>query len=225
MKKTFLFATTGSALLLASQADAQTNAPSAIETNSVVSKMYVSGDVGAAWQQNINSHGNGTVNFDTGVRGDVTFGYNFCENFAAELETGVIANSISSIAGNTLSSFGASASIYEIPILVNGIYKLPLNGGWTPYIGVGVGGAATYLSAENVPLFGFASHSSYSSTDFTFAYQAEVGVKYAVSKNIDLGIGYKFTGTTDHGWSDNGVTFNTDGTLTHAVLATFTWKF
>ena len=137
MKKTFLFATTGSALLLASQADAQTNAPSAIETNSVVSKMYVSGDVGAAWQQNINSHGNGTVNFDTGVRGDVTFGYNFCEHFAAELETGVIANSISSIAGNTLSSFGASASIYEIPILVNGIYKLPLNGGWTPYIGVG----------------------------------------------------------------------------------------
>ncbi len=226
MKKTFLFATTSSALLLASQAGAQTSQTSAIETNSVADKMYVSGDVGAAWQQNVNAQGgNGTVNFDTGVRGDVTFGYNFCENFAAELETGVIANSISSIAGNTLSSFGASADIYEIPVLVNAIYKLPLKGGWTHFVGVGIGGAATYLTAQNVPLFGFGSHSSYSSTDFTFAYQAEAGFKYAISEHIDLGFVYKFTGTTDHGWSDNGVTFNTDGTMTHAVLATFTWKF
>ena len=226
MKKTFLFATTSSALLLASQAGAQTSQTSAIETNSVADKMYVSGDVGAAWQQNVNAQGgNGTVNFDTGVRGDVTFGYNFCENFAAELETGVIANSINSIAGNTLSSFGASADLYEIPILVNGIYRLPLKGGWTPYVGAGVGGAATYFTAKNVPLFGFGSNSSYKSTDFTFAYQAEVGLKYAVGKNIDLGIAYKFTGTTDHNWSDNGVTFKTDGTMAHAILATFTWKF
>ena len=215
--------------MLANQVGAQTNtppaAPSAIETNAVPSKMYVSGDVGVAWQQNVNAHGNGMVNFDTGVRGDVTFGYNFCEHFAAELETGVIANSINSIAGNTLSSFGASADIYEIPVLVNAIYKLPLKGGWTHFVGIGVGGTATYLTAQNVPLFGFGSNSSYNSTDFTFAYQAEAGFKYAISENIDLGFAYKFTGTPDHNWSDNGVTFKTDGTMAHAVLATFTWKF
>ena len=230
MKKTLLFTTAGSAMLLAFQADAQTSQVNQNNQNNLMrtpapSKMYVTADAGAAWQQNINIKGNGQLDFNTGFRGDIIFGYNFCNKFSAELETGVIDNSINSIAGNSLSSFGASADIYEIPILVNAIYRLPLKGGWTPYVGVGVGGAATYLTSQNVPLFGFGSHTSYSSTDFTFAYQAAAGLKYAVSENIELGIAYKFIGTTDHNWSDNSVNFKTDGTLTHAVLASFTWKF
>lgn len=225
MKKTFLFTTAGSCLLLANQAGAQTNQTSQVVAPAPTSKMYVAAEAGAAWQQNINAHGSGEVKFDTGFRGDVIFGYNFSESFAAELETGVIDNSISSIAGNTLSSFGASASTYEIPILVNAIYRLPLKGGWTPYVGAGVGGAATYLTAKNVPLFGFSSNSSYSSTDFTFAYQATAGLKYAINETMEVGIAYKFIGTTDHSWSANNVNFDTDGTMTHAMLANFTWKF
>ena len=225
MKKTLLFTTAGTCLLLAGQAGAQTNQTSALVAPPPAGKMYVTVDAGAAWQQNINTKGNGELSFDTGFRGDVIFGYNFCKNFAAELETGVIYSPINSIAGNSLSSFGASADIYEIPILVNAIYRMPLKGGWTPYVGAGVGGAATYLTAQNVPLFGFGSHTSYSSMDFTFAYQANAGLKYAVSENVELGIAYKFIGTTDHNWSDNSVSFKTDGTITHAVLASFTWKF
>lgn len=225
MKKTFLFATAGSCLLLARQTGAQTNPPPTLEAVSVTNKMYVTVDAGPAWQQNLNTKNSGEVKFQAGFRGDVIFGYNFCSAFAAEFETGVIDNSVNSIAGNSLSSFSGSADVYEIPILVNAIYRVPLKGALTPYVGVGVGGTATYLDVQNVPLFGFSSHSSYQATDFTFAYQATLGLKYAVSKNFDLGIAYKFIGTTDHNWSDNNVSFNTDGTLTHAVLASLTWKF
>ena len=81
------------------------------------------------------------------------------------------------------------------------------------------------MTAKNVPLFGFSSNSSYSSTDFTFAYQATAGLKYAINETMEVGIAYKFIGTTDHSWSANNVNFDTDGTMTHAILANFTWKF
>jgi OOP family OmpA-OmpF porin len=221
MKKSLLFAIAGTGSLWAAQAGAQTSQPYALAAGAETSKMYVTVDAGAAWQQNLNAKGNGEISFDTGFRSDVALGYNFCKDFSAELETGVIDNSINSIAGRPLSSYGASADVYEIPMLVNAIYRVPLKGAWTPYVGAGVGGVATCLDAKNVPLL----NPSYSSTDFTFAYQATAGLKYAVSKNIELGIAYKFIGTTDHNWSDDNVNVKTDGSVTHAVLASFTWKF
>jgi hypothetical protein len=46
-----------------------------------------------------------------------------------------------------------------------------------------------------------------------------------VNETMEMGIAYKFIGTTDHSWSANNVNFDTDGTMTHAILANFTWKF
>ena len=219
MKTTVFFAVAG---IFSLGAAAQAGEPT--------SKTYLGFDVGVALQQEVNARDNsgadaGKVKFDPGIRGDVVFGYNFCDSFAAELEVGVLANSISSISGNQLSDFGASADLYQIPLLVNAVYRLPLKGPLTAYVGVGVGGAATILQGNNVPLFNFNPNSSYSDVDYTFAYQAMAGLKYAINRNIDLGIAYKFIGTTDHQWTDNGVVFSSDGTMAHTILATFTWKF
>ncbi len=194
------------------------------------SKTYLNLDFGISLQQTVNGKDNtgadiGKVEFDPGFRGDVVFGYKLSDSFAVELETGVLANSITSIAGNQLSDFGATADIYQIPLLVNVVYQIPLKCALKPYVGVGVGGAATILQGESVPLFGFTSNSSYSDVDFTFAYQAVAGFKYAINKNIDIGIAYKFIGTTEHQWSDAGVVFNADGTMAHTIVASFVWKF
>ena len=225
MKKAVLFAIAGSGSLWAAHANAQTNQTSAIVAGVETNKMYVTIDAGPAWQQNVNINSGGSVNFAAGFRTDVAVGWNFCPAFAAEFETGLIDNSINSIAGDSLSDFGASANVYEIPILVSAIYRVPLKGALAPYIGAGVGGAATFLDSSNVPLFGFGSQSGFSDTDFTFACQATAGLKYALNERIAIGIAYKFTGTTGHNWSDNNVTFKTDGTMSHAVMATFTWNF
>jgi opacity protein-like surface antigen len=206
----------GSALLLA--AAAQGRAQSA-------DKFYLDLNLGAAVPQNTEIRSsplgnNGNVQYDAGVRGVVGLGYHFTSSFTGELETGVIWNNVHSIRGNVLSSVNASADLYQIPLLADFIYT-PFRGDFTPYAGVGVGGAMSYFDSSDVPLFG----ARFTDEDFSFAYQAEVGFKYSISPDIDLGLEYKFLGTTDHSWSDRGITFKTDGTMTHAILATLTWKF
>ena len=62
-------------------------------------------------------------------------------------------------------------------------------------------------------------------TDFTFSYQAFVGLNYEISEHLAVGVGYKFLRTQDHNWADGGVTLQTDGTCTHSVTASFVWKF
>jgi OOP family OmpA-OmpF porin len=210
MKTPIFLGVAGSTLLIAAaNADAQSD------------KWYLDANAGAAIQQDVDiKNGGGKVVFDTGFRSGLSFGYNFNDSFSAGIETGVIGNSINSINGTSLSSVGSSANIYEIPMLANVIYKIPTKSGFTPYFGVGLGGAATVLNSSNVPL-GFPK----SDTDFTFALEGSAGLKYALDKNMELGVAYEFLGTTDHSWSQGGVTFKTDGTMTHAIVATFTWKF
>jgi opacity protein-like surface antigen len=214
MKKSCGWMVVGSAMSLA-----------AAHAQAQCTNLYVDVSAGPAIQQDISVHnssfGNGgTVNFNDGVRASVKIGYDLTPSFAAELETGIIWNGINSIHGNTLSDFGANANIYEIPLLANFIYK-PLHGAFEPYVGVGCGGVAGIFDESSTPLIG----SSFNDSDFVFAYQAEVGFKYAVSQNVELGLAYQFLGTTDHHWSDNGVFLNTAGTMTHAITATFTWRF
>ena len=194
--------------------------------------IYVSAGAGPVIQQDSTAQSapfsGGNISYDTGVRASLAVGYNFCSAFAAELETGVIWNPIDSINGNTLSSLSSSANLYQIPLLLNGIYKVPLKGAFHPYVGAGVGVAFGLFEGSSVPgLYSPLTGGSmdYSGTDAAFAYQAEVGFKYALGKSAELGLAYKFFGTTGYSWSDNNAPFKTDGTLTHAIMATFDWRF
>ena len=188
-------------------------------------KLYFDVSAGGALPQHIaiqqSPFGNsGNVEPKTGERGDLSVGYNFLPHFAAELDTGVIWNGIESISGNNFGAQASSGDLYEIPLLVNLIYK-PCQGAFQPYIGVGAGGVVAHMSSTSVALFG----GSFSDTDITFAYQAEAGLKFVCGSKVELGLVYKFLGTTDHDWTDHGVTLKTDGTMIHSILATFTWRF
>lgn len=190
-------------------------------------RYYVDFKVGPAFVQNdsiqtsqFGNHGN--IHFDTGVRADVGFGYHLCRDFAVELQTGVSRNTVDSMAGNLLSDFGSSADFYQIPVLVNGIYQFPLHGKFKPYIGAGVGGEAGFFHQTNVP---GTTGRDFNDQDLVFAYQGVVGFKYILGEHLDLGLAYEFLGTADHQWSDLGVNLKTDGTMTHAVLATLSWQF
>ena len=196
-------------------------------------KLYFDVDGGGAFQQDIaikngTGFGNppGNVKFDTGWRAGADVGYNFCKYFAAEVESGVIWNDINMGSSPALSAIpSAKAHLEEVPLLVNGIYKFPLEGSFKPYVGVGVGGVFGIFDSSNIPGSGPGAAPTYRDTDCVFAYQAEAGFKYSVSTHMDLGVAYKFVGTTDHNWHDNNITLKTDGTMTHTILATFTWRF
>jgi len=193
---------------------------------------YVGVNGGAALQGNvaiINNTGfttpSGDIQFNTGYRLGLEAGYNFNDSFAVELDAGYIQNTITTVGTSPLSTVGASAKLEEIPLLVNFIYKFPLKGSFKPYIGLGVGGMEGIFNSSNIPFSGPGATPAYKATDYTFAYQAEVGFKYELFKNMDFGIAYKFVGSTEHTWNDNNITLQTDGTMTQSIEAAFTWRF
>jgi opacity protein-like surface antigen len=169
------------------------------------SPFYLHSDIGATYMQNLKGPGGfAGLSMNAGARGDIALGYSINECFAAEFETGAIWNS----------SEGNLIDIYQIPILLNGIWNIHTHSAWTPYIGAGVGGVATHF----VDRLG-------SDTDFTFAYQGMVGIKYAMCPRSELDLSYKFLGSLDHEFSVGPFTDKFDGFMTHAVLLSFIVKF
>lgn len=167
----------------------------------------------------------GTTTFNLGIRGDAVLGYRFNKSWAAEFDTGLLWNSMDKVGTNSLSSLGQSADTYTIPFLVNAIYQIPIKGPVSAYVGIGAGGAATILSYNN-------SGNNLSDTAFTFAYQARLGVKYALTKNASFDIGYDFLGMTDPTWhasanvgAPTDYQFKEKGFYTHSLAVSFTWTF
>ena len=115
---------------------------------------YVKVDVGPAWTEDVKvkeflSVPNiGDLKFDTGVRFDFGGGYQFNRWIAAELETGVINNSIRNGGDSTYSS---------VPMMVNAVFTAPISSRFVPFAGIGGGGAVGVLDAERLgsPSLGF----------------------------------------------------------------------
>jgi opacity protein-like surface antigen len=168
----------------------------------------------------------GTTTFNFGARGDVVLGYNINQSLAAEFDTGLLWNSADKIGTNSLSSIGQSFDTYTIPVLANFIYRIPIKGPWSSYVGIGVGGAATIL-VYNL------NGSDLTDCNFVFAYQAEAGLTYKLGQSASFGIAYDFLGTTDPSWnlsqtigaSTASYHLKEKGFYTHSITLSFTWDF
>ncbi len=200
-------------------------APRRYDATPLSGKVYLGFDAGAAFQQDItitDSVGDSDkVAFGTGARLDCELGYNFTKNWAAELEVGLIINPVAH--SYVLGTDFMSVDFTELPVMLNVIYTQPLGHHFMAYAGGGVGGVFSEYSDE----FGDTTPS-----DSAFAFQGMAGVKYAINERWDLGVAYKFLGTTGHdvgpGVAYDGTTpteYKSDGTLTHSVLVALTCKF
>ena len=178
--------------------------------------IYVSGDAGISFMQNMTALGN-VIQYHVGPRIDVGTGYNFTQNIAAELQTGLAYNSWSAVNGFSISPRD-SAAVWAVPVMANGIYKYPFNDHWQVYGGLGAGVLISTLNLST-PV------ASSSSTDCTFGYQAMVGIKCAFDTHLECGVGYNFLGSLDHHWNDlgRGVTFSP--TYMHSILVSLTYRF
>lgn len=174
-------------------------------------RWYLGLDAGLALQQDltVQDTGGARFEFDPGFRLDVGGGVHLSRSWKAELELGFIYNSVSSVGGESVGSGGPD--YFQVPIMANVIYTLPLHGPISAYAGAGVGGVYGLLWTD---LFG-------SEDSFAFGYQGILGVKYALNDSLDLGLSYKLLGTIEH---DLGAA-RVDGALSHSILAAFTFKF
>jgi OOP family OmpA-OmpF porin len=182
---------------------------------------YVSGQIGGELMENLSIKNAGGIknNVDPGFRASVSIGADLSDYVAAEFETGVMGNQLDTSSGQPLSAFNSSVYLYQVPALANLIFKVPLRNGITPYIGGGAGGIASTLYLQQGDNWS-------SDTDVTFAYQGMCGLKCALNRNMEVGVGYKFLATPDHTWFPNDSRFVRSGQMfTHSILATFTWNF
>jgi opacity protein-like surface antigen len=203
--------------------------------------LYTHLDFGGSYQQSTtlnqslvntttNVTSSGSAKFNLGVRADVVVGYNINPSWAAEFDTGVIWNSLDSIAGVSLNQpypLNQSFDTYTVPLLVNIVYKVPLKGDLIPYVAAGAGGAASILSYHR-------AHSGFMDSAFVFTYQAEVGLKYQLFPDASLGIAYEFLGTTDPSWHSvltagaalpTTYHFKESGFYSHSLTISLTWSF
>ncbi len=177
----------------------------------VTGRWYLGLDAGLALQQDMTIQGPGAskLSFDPGFRFDLSGGVHLLQSLKAEIELGFIFNAVSSVSSEPVGSGGPDYS--QVPMMVNAIYTLPLHGPVSAYVGAGVGG-----------VWGVLWHSIIDADDsLAFGYQGILGVKYALSNDLDLGLSYKFLGTAEHDLGTGSV----DGTMSHSILAALTFKF
>jgi opacity protein-like surface antigen len=205
----------GIALLTAAAFASETNL---VESPVDQNRWSVNLDAGIALPQSVNIQGADRMDFDKGIRFDAGVGYVLTKTLSVGVETGIIHNSVDKIGGVPVSTYGGNAEIFQVPLVADLIFTPPLKGILKPYIGAGVGGVATVANLDT-PL------GAVNDMDVTFCFQGIAGIKCAAGEHLEFGVAYKFLGTLDHSWSENGVTLNTDGILTHSIVAVITWKF
>jgi opacity protein-like surface antigen len=92
-------------------------------------------------------------------------------------------------------------------------------------VGVGVGAVVSIATIHAGNYMG--GNPDLSDSDYTFAYQAEAGLDYSLTKNISIGVSYKFLGMLNQSWYMKSFhnRLSTDAIYTHAILANLNWRF
>lgn len=153
------------------------------------------------------------ADFDTGALGAAALGYKFGAP-RLELEFSYRGNNADTVGGvNGAGNTRAQA------LMMNLLYDFDL-GGFTPYIGVGLGGAAVKYDGI-APVGG----GSISDSDIVLAYQGIAGVGYQVSEQLGLFADYRYFATRDPGYSTS-TGASVDGEYAaHTMLVGLRWAF
>lgn len=145
-----------------------------------------------------------TINRDTGFDLGVAFGYAWGNRWGplaprTEFEIGYLANDVSNIstftAGGVIVGTAAptSGEINSTYALANLLFDVPMGWGFTPFFGAGIGYGR--VSADFSTTSGVGAHPAgtrFVSEDTTFAWDLTAGISYAISRNIDLELAYRF---------------------------------
>jgi len=152
---------------------------------------YVGGAGGLNWTRDaefrVPSLPSTTFKYDQGWVGSLSAGYETAIGVRAELETNYRwGNGISS----TSPASAASGKVRSLGFMGNVLYDIHTGTPFTPYLGVGAGMAQvkheTRLGAT-----------SFSESDWVFAYQGIAGVAYNVTNNLALTADYRYFATQD----------------------------
>lgn len=177
-----------------------------------------------------------TVRFDTGVRLDLNLGYRVSRYVTLEAQPSaiwasapdrqIITDYIEPGYNYELAISRGDVELLQTPFLVGAVGRIPLSNRLTAYVGADVGVVLSWLRVGHLELecyndeeYGTARVNEDSDSDWAFAYQARLGLDYALGRKLVVGLGYQFLGTTGHTWRLYGRDLRSDALFTHSISA------
>jgi len=184
------------------------------------------------------SSSSGFLSYDPGFRMDVPIGARITDWFALEFAPGFMVNSLNYLQPNGDFTIGSQTvqggqqvnlqgDYYQIPILVNFLFTIPIDPRFTISAGFSVGGMVTAVQTDSVQGVTM-ENSDGISTALAFAYAGQFGLDFPFEDNMQAGIYYKYTGTGAQDFT-GGSFFQfvqaDNGTATQSVQAYFLYRF
>ncbi len=172
---------------------------------------YVSGNLGAVWvvDSDLSLYGEDTdveMSFDTGYGVTGAIGYavtrDMSYGYRTEIELGYRENDIDKISAKGFASESIDGDISTISVMANGFIEFMPEGTFSPFVGVGVGGA----NVEGEDDGG-------SEDDTVLAYQVIAGVAFPLSQNLKIDVQYRYFATDDPEFNDLEVEYGTHNAM------------
>ncbi|MGH8024313.1 MAG: acyloxyacyl hydrolase [Limisphaerales bacterium] len=152
-----------------------------------LSGFYVSTDAGLNLTSKLHAP-TVSVSSHPGVRGDVLAGYAWALgqewSIAAELETGLLYNSLST-ATSRGQSVAVGGTLADVPLLAHAVLRWQFHPHWIAYAGAGAGGAFSSLHISSAP-----ANYGLNGIQSNVAWQAMAGVRYQFGSN-EIGLGFE----------------------------------
>lgn len=168
---------------------------------------------------------NQTVSYDLGYTFEGAFGWAFNQYVGLDFESGYNWGRINNIPG-----YDASGStIANVPFLANLTLSLPIpHTNIVPYIGGGAGGSVSTFDAHGFSDTAMTQTAYGRESDTVFAYQAFAGVRFLLTPNLSLGLGYKYFATGNPTFSyppapNLNIAFS--GVHAHSIMFTLQYNF
>ena len=183
----------------------------------------------------------GSLTMSAGIRFNLPIGYQPVDWFAIEFAPGIIWNKMSSwnleVNGSATNSSGSisgqlnapidvEGGYFQVPLVVNFIFKIPTDSPWVPYIGGGIGASYTYMNWTRLSYGGISQDiSNVDGSCWSLAYQGIAGLDYKITDEVSLGLKYIFTGTGNQNFGGSFQDFDTKGSYSQNVMLNCTLNF
>lgn len=168
---------------------------------------------------------NQTVSYDVGVSADAAFGWAFNQFVSLDFDSGYVWGRINNIPGY----YANGSTIGNVPFLANLTLSMPIpHTNIVPYIGGGAGGADSIFDAHSFSDAGMNQIAYGSESDVVFAYQAFAGVRFMLTPNVSLGVGYQYFATGNPTFSyppEPNLDIAFAGVHTHTIMFTLQCNF
>jgi opacity protein-like surface antigen len=161
-----------------------------------------------------------------GFQFDMSLGYRVTPWLEVGPELGMLFNSVD--------SFGSvsypDTTLFQMPLMANVVLELPRARRFSPYVGAGVGGVASFLTFGNHSYYDYWWAPDGSGSDFVLGFQAFAGLRYRFNDRASLGVNYRFLMTEDQNWEIewwDGSHFNVgvDSIRVHSICLVFEASF